>query len=99
MLGSLFSTPAGGTAAATGIGNALSSLWPMLMGLSDRRFKKDIKQVGTAFNGLPIYVFRYIAGGPLHMGFMADEVQKLHPEAVSKSAGVAFVDYEKAVEL
>lgn len=96
--GSLFSTPAGGASAASGIGSALSSLWPMLMGLSDRRFKKDIKRVGTADNGLPIYVFRYISGGPLHMGFMADEVEKLHPDAVGKLAGVQFVDYEKAVQ-
>ena len=66
---------------------------------SDRRFKTDIKEIGKADNGLPIYSFRYKPFGPVQLGFMADEVEQVHPEAVATNdAGYKFVDYEKAVE-
>ena len=48
---------------------------------SDRRLKTDIKQVGTLDNGLPVYSYRYKAGGPTMLGVMADEVQVARPEA------------------
>jgi hypothetical protein len=97
MAGSLFSAPAGGTSAASAIGGGLSSLWPLLMGLSDRRFKTDIKKIGKADNGLPIYIFKYTGSETWHIGFMADEVEKLYPDAVVQHHNVKFVDYEKAV--
>lgn len=64
---------------------------------SDRRLKEKIKRIGTAENSLPIYSFHY-KGDPIpHIGFMADEVEKLHPEAVSEDAnGFKLVDYELA---
>ena len=65
---------------------------------SDRRLKEDIKRVGTAENGLPIYKFKY-KGDPAeqtHIGFMADEVEKIHPEAVGESHGFKTVDYDRA---
>lgn len=67
---------------------------------SDRRMKDNIEQVGMATNGLPIYTFSYKGDphGTIHMGFMADEVQKLHPEAVTRDlTGFDMVDYGKAV--
>lgn len=68
--------------------------------LSDRRAKEDIKKVGTAKNGLPIYSFRY-KGDPqkvTHIGFMADEVEKKHPEAVGLAGGLKTVDYARATK-
>lgn len=66
--------------------------------MSDRRVKKDIRRVGTAENGLPLYEFRYIGGnGAKHRGFMADEVRALHPDAVVTIGGIDHVDYLKAV--
>ena len=65
---------------------------------SDRRLKEDIKRVGTAHNGLPIYTFKY-KGDPAeqtHIGFMADEVEKKHPEAVGLAGGYKTVDYDRA---
>ena len=65
---------------------------------SDRRLKEDIKRVGTAENGLPIYKFKY-KGDPAeqtHIGFMADEVEKIHPEAVGELHGFKTVDYDRA---
>ena len=59
--------------------------------MSDRRFKKDIERIGTTNQGFPLYRFKYIWGGPVHIGVMADEV----PHAVTKIAGISFVDYKK----
>lgn len=65
---------------------------------SDRRLKENIKRIGTADNGLPIYSYRYVWGGPVHIGFMADEVEKVAPEAVHTAPnGFKAVDYERAV--
>jgi hypothetical protein len=104
MAGSLFGAPAGGTSAAAGIGSALGTagssimeFLPMLAMLSDRRFKTDIKKIGLANNGLPIYIFKYTGSETWHIGFMADEVEKVHPDAVHMHHNVKFVDYEKAV--
>ncbi len=66
------------------------------MGLfSDRRLKHHIKRIGTADNGLPIYSYRYKWGGPTMLGFMADEVERVSPEAVGELAGFKTVDYSK----
>lgn len=65
--------------------------------MSDRRLKTDIKQIGTADNGLAIYSYRYIAGGPVQIGFMADEVEQVRPEAVQEVGGFKAVDYSMAV--
>ncbi len=66
--------------------------------LSDRRFKRDIEHVGTHHNGLNFYTFRYVSDEPhmRHFGFMADEVAKVHPEAVISIDGVDYVDYALA---
>ena len=65
---------------------------------SDARLKHDIKQVGTAKNGLPIYTFKYKGDDTeqTHVGYMAQDVEKVHPEAVGESHGFKTVDYDKA---
>lgn len=65
---------------------------------SDRRVKEDIKQIGTLANGLPLYLFRYIGGGPIMMGLMAQDVEKVMPDAVIEIGGVKHVNYEMAVQ-
>lgn len=78
-----------------GLFSAGAGLIPML---SDRRAKENISRVGTAYNGLPIYSYTYKGDGVFHLGFMADEVEKLHPDAVTKgSDGLKRVQYSKAV--
>lgn len=57
---------------------------------SDRRLKTDIRRVGETDDGTPIYVYRYIGGGPFHMGVMADEVD---PSIVEDLNGFKAVDY------
>jgi hypothetical protein len=79
--------------AAIGAGGRIA-----LGGISDRRLKREIRRIGTWVNGLPIYVWRYVWGGPLQIGFMADEVAQVHPEAVLTGPGGFFmVRYDLAV--
>jgi hypothetical protein len=73
MLGGLFSAPAGGTSAASGIGSFLG-------GNSDRSMKTDITKVGVHKpSGVPLFSYRY-KGDPKSyakvVGPMAEDVAK-----------------------
>ena len=82
---------------AGGIMGGLFGLGNSLIMASDRRVKTDIERVGTLDNGLPVYLYRYKAGGPPHIGVMAQDVQEVNPDAVHDINGVLHVDYRKAV--
>lgn len=59
---------------------------------SDERLKQDILRVGTTDAGVPIYTYRYVWGGPIHMGVMAQDV----PDAAHMtSSGYLAVDYSE----
>lgn len=63
-------------------------------GRSDRRLKRDVVQIGEHETGLPIYLFRYADTGERAIGFMADEVALVRPEAVrTRPDGYAEVNY------
>ncbi len=51
--------------------------------VSDVRLKTDIRRIGTAAHGLPLYTFRYIGEVGLYEGVMAQDVLGVMPEAVS----------------
>ena len=58
--------------------------------LSDRRLKTDIRRVGQTDEGTPIYTYRYVWGGPVQMGVMAQDV----PDAAFMTdSGFLAVDY------
>jgi hypothetical protein len=60
---------------------------------SDRRLKRNIVKIGTYINGLAKYSFEYI-WGEKSIGAMADEVEKLMPQAVmTHASGYKMVDY------
>jgi hypothetical protein len=64
--------------------------------LSDRRFKDNIKRIGTLANGLATYAFQYIGDKAQQFGVMAQEVLEVIPEAVVRDAdGTMYVDYGK----
>lgn len=66
---------------------------------SDRRIKENIRRIGMADNGLPIYAYNYIGDPIPRIGFMADEVEMLHPEAVTVMGnGYKGVNYALAVQ-
>ncbi len=67
---------------------------------SDRRLKENVAQIGTHPFGFGLYLFDYKAdfrgqhGAGRQFGVMADEVESVMPEAVSRdAAGYRFVDY------
>lgn len=86
-----------------GLGNAVAGALPWASWMSDRRLKESISRIkGRRLAGLPLYMFRYIKelrhlpgyDGP-QVGVMADEVRKLHPDAVLNVEGFDMVDYGK----
>lgn len=69
---------------------------------SDRALKKNIVRRGRMSTGIGIYEFNYNwepEGTPAHIGYMADEVEKVYPDAVfvDPASGYKKVDYAKVV--
>lgn len=59
-----------------------------IMKYSDENMKENVQEIGELHNGLKVYAFEYkpeykdIAGHGRHVGVMAQEVEKIQPEAV-----------------
>jgi hypothetical protein len=61
---------------------------------SDERLKENIKHIGKE-NGFPIYEFNYInIPDKRFIGVMAQDVEKVMPEAIGESEGYKTVNYE-----
>lgn len=77
-------------------GSQTTTTQPMSF-FSDRRLKHDIKRIGESDEGLPIYAFKYKHDPDqnTHIGFMADEVEHVRPEAVGLAGGYKTVNYDK----
>lgn len=84
---------------AAGPGQLLGSLVGSIGGaamMSDERLKTDVERVGQTDGGIPIYTYKYKAGGPRQIGTMAQDVEKKHPEAVQTAGnGMKAVNYSK----
>ena len=65
---------------------------------SDRRVKNSVHKIGETKDGQPIYRFRYNGSPQWHIGLMAQEVERDHPEAVHSIAGIKAVDYKTATD-
>ena len=76
--------------------NMIGNIGSWLATPSDVRLKEDITHVGQTHAGLPIYSYRYKWGGPKTMGVMAQDVEKVDPDAVTTHAsGFKLVNYGK----
>jgi hypothetical protein len=85
MMGGLF-----GLAGTLG-GAGVKAAAPFIMS-SDRRLKSDVQRIGTTKHGLPLY--EYTIFGERQRGVMADEVEKVMPDAVlTDPAGFKMVNY------
>jgi hypothetical protein len=101
LLGSQLLGPSGLNLLSSGTGGGVGAVAGALLTLlsSDRQLKRDIQRIGTLHNGLPIYQFRFWGDPRLHVGLMADEVRKIHPEAVIVGPyGFDLVNYEGAMQ-
>jgi hypothetical protein len=77
----------------SGLFNLGSSLGTAAFMFSDSRLKKIVGKVGEK-NGIGWYLFKYLGSNALYEGAIAQEVQKVKPEAVKQHAnGFLMVDY------
>lgn len=66
--------------------------------LSDERAKEDMIEVGDV-GGIPLYAYRYRGQPETHLGFSAQEVERIAPWAVHTGRdGLKRVDYAAALE-
>lgn len=77
------------TQGATGLASAAM----LAYALSDRRLKRDIEKLGDDPRGFGIYRFRYLWSDDVHIGVMADEVERILPHAVKDFSGFKAVNY------
>jgi hypothetical protein len=81
--------------------SVVKKVWKAITGfLSDIRTKENIKYIRTLKNGLNVYSFEYkkefkeIGGYGKHYGFMAQQVEKIFPNAVTiHSNGYKKINY------
>ena len=59
---------------------------------SDKRLKKNIEKIGK-YKDLNVYAYEYLWSPIKFVGFIAQEVQKLYPEAVGEQDGYKTVNY------
>jgi hypothetical protein len=84
-LGGFFLGGPAGAAVGSQVGSGL---------FSDERLKTDIKKIGEHEElGVGIYSYKYKWGGPTMIGVMAQELEKVKPEAVFEVDGFKAVDY------
>lgn len=95
-LGGQFGTQTNTQSQGMGLGGVLGLGLQGLSLFSDRRLKENVRRVGTADNGLPIYTYTYRGSPTVHMGVMAQDVAEIAPEAVHERAGYLAVDYARA---
>ena len=71
----------------------------MMLAMCDGRMKKDVKKIGhttTKGKKIGVYSFKYKGKDKKHHGVIAQEVQKVNPEAVSEGKnGLLYVNYGK----
>ena len=62
---------------------------------SDRRLKRNIKQIGYSPSGIPQYTFQYLDHDTIYHGVMAQDLETLAPEAlVTREDGMFAVYYD-----
>lgn len=76
------------------IASGLGSLGKLF---SDREMKENILRLGELPNGLPLYSFNFKGSHEPHFGLMAEDVEHVHPEAITRTLLYSMVDYAQAV--
>lgn len=75
-----------------GIGSLLSAASQAYTAFSDRRLKENVRKAGHR-GGFNLYEFNYRGDNTRYIGVMADEVEKIAPDAVSVINGFKAVNY------
>ena len=86
---------------AFGLGSAAMGAggWGSLFSMSDERLKTDIKKLFTLPNGVEIYTYRFRNNDYRQIGALAQQVQKVMPDAVRRGGdGFLRVNYNMVLE-
>jgi hypothetical protein len=79
--------------------NAVMGVGTAALGMfSDVRLKEDITPVGELYDGQEVYRYRYLGSPVWQIGLMAQDVEKVAPEAVTEVGGYKMVRYDKATQ-
>lgn len=81
---------------AGGFGNLVNTALGIgsLYTLSDVRAKEDIRPIGKTHDGINLYVYRYKGRPEPHVGVLAQEAERVRPDAVGETIeGIKGVDY------
>lgn len=66
--------------------------------LSDQRAKQNIERIGQTDAGTPIYKYSYKSGGPVEIGYLAQDLLETQPNALTVGAdGLYRVFYDEVV--
>lgn len=93
----------GRNALLSGIAQTATTIGVGALMFSDKRLKENLIPIGKANNGLTIYIGNYtkesgLDDGKSHLFLIAQEVQKIRPDAVVETeSGYLAVDYIKAL--
>ena len=66
--------------------------------ISDRRLKENIREIGDLHGVLPIYEYNYNGEDRVRLGLMAQDVEKLAPDAIMDFGKFKAVDYARAID-
>lgn len=95
LLGTIGSLAVPGASGASALGNIFG---PSGLNWSDVRLKEDIHHVGRTNDGQNLYSYRYKGDPTPHVGLMAQEVEKINPDAVTEHpSGFKMVNYDLAL--
>lgn len=90
-----FGALAGGLGSMLGGGGGATGAGASNIFGSDIRIKKNIRRIGETLMGIPTYIFSYVWEEIERIGVMAQDVEKLIPEAVlTNDQGIKFVNYD-----
>jgi hypothetical protein len=92
---------AGADRSQAGFDNIIGGATDILSGgatFSDRRLKRNIRRIGTHRLGFGLYEWDFV-WGEAASGVMADEVEKILPEAVGVAGGFKTVNYAMLEQL
>jgi hypothetical protein len=66
---------------------------------SDERLKENIQFQHVDSIGMPVYTYNYTYDkGTPQVGYMAQDVEKIYPDAISETQGFKQVDYSKIIK-
>lgn len=85
-----------GNSTMSGLFNLGQAAMPFMF--SDSRLKRIIRRIGSV-RGIPVYIYKYLGNSAEEVGVIAQEVQKIRPDLVTRHKnGYLMVNYKALLE-